>query len=241
MKFQVAGNPNGPKALLIHAMFVASESFSNLVEYLKDDYLLIIPTLDGHDINDSSIFLSTEDEADKILAYLKKNDMEELDFILGTSLGAIIAFEVYKRNTLVINRVFLDGGPFFNFGSMLQKLAVKKFWSICIKVREKPENAIKKLDALFPGLGSQMADVCCHMNKESVANLAHACYSFPLPELGEDDQKPITFMYGTKEPARMCIHRLKRYKYSSFVKRSGYSHCGYLLSHPKEYAEMLKE
>lgn len=85
-----------------------------------------------------------------------------------------------------------------------------------------------------------MFDVCFHITKESVENLAHACYSFPLPELEETAQKPVTFLYGTKEPARICIFRLKKYKYSYIFKEAGYSHCGYLPSHPKEYAEMLK-
>jgi Esterase/lipase len=240
MKFQTAGNPNGRKALLIHAMFVTSEGFSALVEYLKDDYFMIIPTLDGHDANEGSDFLSVDDEADKILCYLQENNIDELDFVLGTSLGAIIAFEVYKRNVLHIDKVFLDGGPFFNFGSLLQKIAVRKFWSICTKVRKDRENAVKKLDELFPGLGNIMLDVCSHITERSVQNLAHACYSFLLPQLDETAQKPITFLYGTKEPALMCVPRLKKYKYSYIIKKEGYSHCGYLLSHPEEYAEMLR-
>jgi hypothetical protein len=241
MKFKTIGNPNCCKALLIHAMFATAESFSTLIQYLKEDYFMIIPTLDGHDKNESSTFLSIDDEADKILAYLKENNIQELDLVLGTSLGAIIAFEIYQRNEVCINKVHLDGGPFLNFGLLLQKIAMKKFWSICCKIRQNPQNAINKLDKLFPSLGNQMSEVCCHITEESVKNLAHACYSFPLPNLEVKAQKSVTFLYGTKEPARICIFRLKKYKYSRIIKKIGFSHCGYLLSHPKEYAEMLNE
>lgn len=242
MRFKTISNPGGRRALLIHAMFTNSESFSALAEYLNEDYFVIIPTLDGHDTdNESSDFISYDDEAEKILAYLQENGIKELDFILGTSLGAIIAFEVYRRNKVHINKVFLDGGPFFNFGSLLQKIMKRKFWSICSKARQNPESAARKIDKLFPGLGIQMCHVCCHMSKKSVSNLAYACYSYSLPELGEAEQKAITFIYGTKEPALMCSRRLKIYKYSSFLRKAGYNHCGYLLSHPEEYAEILKE
>ncbi|MDV3426058.1 MAG: alpha/beta hydrolase [Bacillota bacterium] len=242
MRFKTIGNPDDPRALFIHAMFTDSESFSALAEYLIEDYFVIMPTLDGHDTqNENSDFISYDDEADKILAYLQEMGIKELDFILGTSLGAIIAFEVYRGHKVHINKVFLDGGPFFNFGSLLQKIMMKKFWSICSKTRQNPGFAAIKIDKLFPGLGSQMCHVCCHMSKKSVSNLAHACYSYSLPELGEAEQKAITFIYGTKEPALMCSRRLKKYKYSSFIRKAGYSHCGYLLSHPDEYAEMLKE
>lgn len=241
MKFKTAGNPNGHRILLIHPMFATSKSFFNLIEYLKKDYFVITPTLDGHDKDENSTFLSIEDEADKILAYLQDNDIKELDFVLGTSLGAIIAFEVYKRNKICINKVYLDGGPFFKFGPLLQKIAAKKFCNICSKIRKNPENAIKKLDNLFPGIGSEMMEVCCRITKESVKNLARACYSFTLPSLDKTEQKAVIFLYGTKEPARLCIFRLKKYKYSHIIKKNGFNHCGYLLSCPKEYAEMLKE
>lgn len=241
MRFQTIGNYDRPKALLVHAMFMTSESFLTLVEYLKEDYFIIMPTLDGHEVEQDSIFLSIDDEVNKILTYLKQNKIGELDFILGTSLGAIIAFEVYHRNELHINKVFLDGGPFFKFGSLAEKIATNKFWGVCSQIQQSPQNAIEIADKLFTGLGNLMFNVCSYITKESVKNLAHACYSFSLPKLEEASQKPLTFIYGTKEPARMCILRLKKYKYSCILKKKGYSHCGYLLNQPKEYAEMLKK
>ncbi|WP_234120867.1 alpha/beta hydrolase [Clostridium hydrogenum] len=240
MKFKTTGNPNGHKILLIHAMFVTPGIFMTLTEYLKVDYFIIMPTLDGHDVDENSIFLSVEDEADKILAYLKDSNIKELDFILGTSLGAIIAFEIYKRNEILINKVYLEGGPFFKFGPLLKKIAAKKFCNICSNIRQNPENAIEKLDNIFPGLGNQMIEVCRHITEENVKNLAYACYSFTLPKLDITAQKSVVFLYGTKEPARLCIFRLKKYKYSRIIKKNGFKHCGYLLSCPKEYAEMLK-
>jgi esterase/lipase len=240
MRFQTIGNPDGCTALLIHAMCVSSESFSILTEYLKEDYFMIIPTLDGHDVNESSDFVSIEDEGGKILSYLQKNNIKELDFVAGTSLGAIIGFEVYRRNVVTINKLFLDGGPFFRFGPLFQKIVSKQLLDICNEARQNPEIAAEKLNKLFPGLGNLMAKVCAHMTDESVRNLAHACYTFQLPKLNETAQKPVTFLYGTKEPASKCIFRLKRYKHSHIIKKVGYNHCGYLLSHPKEYAEMLK-
>ena len=61
-----------------------------------------------------------------------------------------------------------------------------------------------------------------------------------LVERLEKDYFIIMPTLGTKEPARLCTFRLRRYKSGSIVKKKGYRHCGYLLSHPDEYAEMLK-
>lgn len=239
MKFETIGNYEKPKILLVHAMFAAAESFLPLVEYLKDKYYVIMPTLDGHSKDEKGDFLSLKNEADQIIAYLKKNNIDDLEIILGTSLGAIIAFEVYSRNEININKVFLDGAPLFKFSSFLQKIAEKKFWKICCMFRQKPEKTLEKIDKLFPGLGKLMLSVCTQMSEKSCKNLSRACFSFVMPELNEKQQKKIVFMYGTKEPARMCMGRLKRYKYSHILMRKGYKHCGYLLENPKEYADML--
>ena len=241
MKFQTEGNPNGPKILLIHAMFVNPDSFSKLIEYLKQDYFIIMPILDGHDINEDSTFLSIYDEADKIIAYLNENKIEKLDFMLGTSLGAIIALEIYGRNAVQIDKVYLDGGPFFKFGPLIQKFLSGKFWSVCTRIKQSPQKGIEKIDSMFPGFGSLMCDVCCHMTKENTKNLTRACFTYSFPKLCETAQKSVIFLYGTKESAIKCIGRLKKYKYSHIIKKDGYNHCGYLLTHPKEYAEMLKE
>lgn len=239
MKFQTHGKVDGPVALLIHAMFFNPLSFTPLVEHLKDDYYIIMPTLDGHDAKEDSTFLSVKDEGDKILNYLNENNISKVDLLLGTSLGAIIAFEVYNRNMVTIDKVFLDGGPFLNFPKFLIKIAEKKFWELCIKARENPMDAIKTFDKLFPGLGELITNVCKNITKESVENLATACYTFKLPNLDPTAQKPITFIYGSKEPARMSVFKLRKYKNSSFINKIGYNHCGFLLSHPKEYAELL--
>lgn len=241
MKFETVGNPDKRKVLFIHAMFMDARSFSSLVEYLKDDYFIIIPTLDGHDIENDSTFLSIYDEADKIINYLNYSGIKKLDFILGTSLGAIIALEVYGRNEIEIDKVYLDGGPFFVFGPLLKTFLSKKFWNICIRIRQNPDAAVKKINEFFPGIGNIMLDICSHMKKESMKNLSYACFTYKLPKINEEEQKSIAFMYGTKETARKCIFRLKRYKYSRIVRRHGYDHCGYLLLHPKEYAQMLRK
>jgi pimeloyl-ACP methyl ester carboxylesterase len=221
-------------------MFVTPDSFSALVERLKNDYFIIMPVLDGHDTEDSSVFSSVNDEADKIIAYLRSNDIQELDFVMGTSLGAIIAFEVYRRNAVRVDRLYLDGGPFFRFGPFLRKFAGNKFWGICEDMRNDTQNTVEKLNRMFPGLTGQMPGVCSRITRESAMNLAHACYSFPLPVLSEAEQKAIVFLYGTKEPARFCMFRLRRYKSGSVLRKEGYHHCGYLLSHPDEYVTMLK-
>lgn len=241
MKFKTIGNKENPAILLIHAMFVTPDSFSALIEYLKDDYFIIMLILDGHSKDENSHFISVEDETLKIINYLDENNIENLSFILGTSLGAIIAMEVYSKANIKINKVFLDGGPFFKFGPILKSIMRRKFWNVCDNIKKDPEKSKKELDKAFPSISALMLNVCSFISKANVLNLSDACYSYNLPNLTENSQKKITFIYGTKEIARFAIPFIKKYKYSTIVKKKDLSHCEFILNYPYEYSLLLKE
>lgn len=158
---------------------------------------------------------------------------------IGGSVNALVRY-VGQAMGIAISNVLLYGVMSVKLGKRVTNFVAKKFCNICSNIRQNPENAIEKLDNIFPGLGNKMNEVCCHITEENVKNLSYACYSFKLPKLDVTAQKSVIFLYGTKEPARLCIFRLKKYKYSRIIKRNGFNHCGYLLSCPKDYAEMLK-
>lgn len=241
MKFKTIGNKDNCAILLIHAMFVTPDSFSGLIEYLKDSYFIIMPILDGHSKDENSHFISVEDESLKIMNYLNENNIESLSFILGTSLGAIIAMDVYSKANIKVNKVFLDGGPFFKFGPILKSIMRRKFLNVCNNAKNNPEKSKKELDKAFPSISNLMINVCSFISKDDVSNLSDACYSYNLPNLNENSQKKITFIYGTKEIARFSILFIKKYKYSKIIKKKDLSHCEFIVNYPYEYSLLIKK
>lgn len=115
MIFKTAGVSGKPIILIVHAMFMSYNMYNELIKLLKDNYYIILPVLDGHDLCETSAFISAEDEAKKIISYLNENDISQIDILLGTSLGEIIAFEVFRKKEVNVRKLFLDGAPFILF------------------------------------------------------------------------------------------------------------------------------
>jgi pimeloyl-ACP methyl ester carboxylesterase len=100
-------------------MAMEGPNYYHFEKLLPNSYL-IIPTLDGHYMENKTSFISLNDQVDKIFDFLKKNNIIELFCIAGTSLGALIAFEIYKRHKIKIRKIIFDGGPFFEFNCFQQ-------------------------------------------------------------------------------------------------------------------------
>jgi hypothetical protein len=243
MDFKCFNETFKPAALLIPAMFCNEELFSYIIEYLPD-YHIIVPVLDGHSADDT-VFTSVENQSDKIREYLKKENISELAFICGMSLGAIIAFEVYKNSNINIKRAIFDGGPFFDFGKPIKWFMDKVFGLICSTDRKNPKLVNKLLIMKAPYLVNDrtidmFTTICTQMKEESIDNLTTACYSFSCPELSAELQKKAVFLYGSKEPAIKSMPRLKKsYRYASFIVKKGYRHIEYQAAHTIEYVRFI--
>ena len=195
-------------------MFIHERCFDKLIKYLEDDYYLILPRLDGHYKN--SNFISIDNEVSHLEDELRKNNIKEIDFIFGLSLGGIIALDFFQKNSTMINNLYIDGVPIIRLGPIMRNIFKNKFYGITCKIKNNPQEAKEKFKNPFPGM--------------------------ELKEIDIDEQKKIKIIFGTKEFARLCEKKLKRkYKYAQFIDNEGYAHCEYFISNIKGYAAMFNE
>ncbi|MHC5217762.1 alpha/beta fold hydrolase [Enterococcus sp. LJL128] len=237
MDFVVSGQYSSPKVLLIHAMLNDSTCFDDLAEKLKEKYCVIRPTLDGHDGNTE--FSSLNDQVNKIVQYLTKYNCCELEFIMGSSLGALVALGVSRDSTIKVKQTILDGIPFFKFGKVIKSIAKVIFLQIWKKSRKQPDYMTKKFEASFPGRGERMVKITSTMTKSTIERLVEACYSNDLFVLNKTSQKNFHFLFGSKEPARFSIRRIKKTGNVDIQIFNGYGHCEYINKYPNEYIEKI--
>ena len=241
MTFRTVGDNHNPVAVLIHAMFIDDSMFNNLIPYLKNRYYIILPILDGHDSKSDQEFISISEESIQIATYLSAEKIDKVELLLGNSLGGIIAFDLFQSHGLDIAHVYLDGAPFVQLSNLRMKIMEFVFYRICIQSFRHP-NKKYILDKMSPGLSGQMKKICGKMSKETIHNLTLACYTYQLPDCIElADNQMITFIYATKERARMCIPTVKKYHNCRLLIKDGYHHCEFLKKEPQKYAEMLMQ
>jgi pimeloyl-ACP methyl ester carboxylesterase len=240
MTFETMGGSAALKTgMLLHAMAADGSQFREIGALLKDEYFLIIPTFDGHHREAKTVFGTLDEQVDKILHELQARGITELDFIAGTSLGALVAFEIYKRKTLKVRKYVFDGGPFFLMSKIQRTLRRWQFWL--------PLSLLKR----FPGLarlserkfGVDMTTIFIRnmqfLTNQDIYNIIGSIGSATLPESLHDGSSRLVFLYGNREEAYRSFKRFRGLPGVELIVKDGYAHCQYVMQQSAEYAEML--
>lgn len=236
MKIDTYGDKKNEKILLLHPMFTSANFFDFAIDKLKD-YYLVIPTYSGH--YENSNYISMEAEEKSIDEFLKKNNIDRLKAIIGFSLGGNIAFHYFSNNRDKIDQVIVDSAPMFNFPNIIKKYFYNRYKKCLFNIKKHPENTVKELNKCFNGMGEVQQYVAPIVTIESLKNLLDSCYVAEIPKLDIGSQKKITFVYGTKDIARLCLPRIRKYKNSEFIKVDSLGHCGYFRNNVDEYIRKL--
>ena len=94
MNFKTYGKKDNKAIILIHGAFVSWKMWSGYIETFKQEYFVIVPILDGHDVENKSIFTTIQKSASDIADYVCKTYGKNVFAVIGISLGGVIATEV---------------------------------------------------------------------------------------------------------------------------------------------------
>ena len=234
MKFQTFGNKNNKAVLLIHTLFTSSDFFAPITQFLTNDFFVIVPTLSGH--YENSTFISTEDEIRQIKEFLLENNIVSLNTVAGFSLGGNIAYEFFCNNAEMIEKAVIDSAPLFNFPKFIKNHFLKNYTKCLSRIKSGKYDAAKELNKHFNGMGEYQKDIAPIVSQESLNSLVESCYNTKVYKLSQDEREKVKFIYGSKDIARLCKGRLKKYYVH---KLKGYGHCGFYRENPAEWAKQF--
>ena len=235
MKIETFGDKNNPVFLAIHPMFTGGFFLGKLIEICKDKYYFIIPTMSGHYANSEYVSMAEEEKA--IIGFLKSNAIDKVSVLLGFSLGGNTAFDLYAKNLVEADKVIIDSAPLFDFPEFIQKHFYNKYERCLKKIKSGGVDVARELNKCFNGMGEVQKEVAPTVSFESLKNLIDSCFGISVPKLTDEKQRAITFVYGSKDEARLCLLRVRKYKMANFVKIKGYRHCGLFQSDAEQYID----
>lgn len=234
MRFQTFGDKSNKAVLLIHTLFTSADFFAPVMSLLASNYYVIVPTLSGH--YENSTFISTDDEIRQIKEFLSENDVTSLYAVAGFSLGGNIAYEFFCKNAEMIEKAVIDSAPLFNFPNFVKNHFLKSYSKCLKKIKSGKCDVVKELNKYFNGMGEYQKDIAPIVSQESLNNLIGSCYNTKVYKLPPRQTEKITFIYGSKDIARLCKSRLKKYR---IRKMKGYGHCGFYCKNPVEWVEQF--
>lgn len=234
MRFQTFGNKNNKAVLLIHTLFTSADFFAPITQLLANDYFVIVPTLSGH--YENSTFVSTADEIRQIKEFLLENNVASLYAVAGFSLGGNIAYQFFCNNAGMIEKAVIDSAPLFNFPKVVKRYYLKSYSKCLSRIKSGKYDSAKELNKHFNGMGEYQKDIAPIVSQESLNCLVESCFNTKVYRLPQDEKKKVTFVYGSKDIARLCKVRLKKYH---IHKMKGYGHCGFYRENPVEWVKQF--
>lgn len=86
-----------PTVMLLHGEWLSWWSFQEIIDFLKKDYHIVAPIIDGHGADCETTFLSIQESAQRIIQYIDLNLQGNVFAICGVSLGAQIVIEILSK------------------------------------------------------------------------------------------------------------------------------------------------
>ncbi|MDR3289603.1 MAG: hypothetical protein LBT22_09265 [Peptococcaceae bacterium] len=241
MIFETMGDPGTPKkGLLLHAMAADGSQFRAIGRRLEAEYFLLLPTFDGHHQEGKTVFTTLDDQVDKILRELWRRGITELDFIAGTSLGALAAFELYKRQTLKVRKYVFDGGPFFLLNQVQKRFLRWRFWIPLALLKRIPGLARVSAKLYGTALTAIFVKNMTFLTKLDIDRVISAIGDAAIPEPLYDGSARLVFLYGSREDAYRSFERFRGLPGLELLVKDGCRHCQYAMEQGAEYAVMLR-
>ncbi len=246
MIFHEFGDKSNPIAILIHGVLTPWQMWERQIEYFSKRYFVIVTALDAHVEEESSEYISAEDEAEKICEYVITNYGKDVFLLAGLSMGGIVANKIFESGKLRIKNIVFDGAPLVPTPRFMESIMTRNYISIIHGSKKREQKVLDNFVKYFlperflpPFLN--FADT---MSDESVANIVKAacrCEMHRVP----DTYTKILFLHGTKANemfAKKAAKKMKKAYPDVIVKVfGGYAHGELAIYHSDEWCEVVSK
>lgn len=212
MKYKEFGDKTHPTVILLHADGLSWWSFKDLIFSLQWRYHVVTPVIDGHGEDGATPFISIQDCAQKLIAYIDEYDHGKVLAIGGVSLGAQIAIEVLSRRTDITKYAILVSTSVVPAQRMtwFRVLACKLFYGL---IRQKWFADIQaKTLCVKKDMLEQYYQDCLHMSKQSRIRIASDNGRYTAPDTLRETKAKALIVIGTNEIRRLdrSVRKLMR-------------------------------
>ena len=241
MIFKTYGNRNNPTILFFHAMGVVGKSSEPVIEYLKDKYYCIAPTSTVYCKGQK--YINKEDEIRQVEEFLKKENIDTLELVVASSIGADLAVSFISKTKINIKHVFLDGGQFAQIKKSTRHLmtpflylAIKSlYWSKGSTLKKIMWCGYDHIKPYFIEAGEKLTYSNIHRQ------LNDSLQDKPFPEIPKSIQENTYFEFGSIEDHyKYRDNVINSYPYGNYPVFDGYNHMQYQIENPKDFANMLE-
>ena len=227
--------------MLLHGGGLSWWNYREAAKVLSEQYHVVLPVLDGHADSDAG-FISMEENASRLIAYMDEHFGGQVTAIGGLSLGGQILVEMLSQRSDICRYALIESalvkpmkltasliGPTFGMSYGLIK---QKWFAI--------------LQAAYLGIPGKLFDEyyrdTCKIRKEDMIAFLEANSVYEIKPTLSDTAAKVKIVVGAREQKniRDSAKLLQRaIPGSSMEILPGLRHGDLSINHPKQYAQML--
>lgn len=239
MKFYEFGDKSLPHIMLIHGGGWSECLYLREARLMQNRYHVILPLLDGHGDERNNQYISTEDEADKIIEYINSNCDGKLFAISGVSLGAQIVIEVLSKKNDVAKKAIVESGVCIPSKAMLNTTKIiYKFFRKFIYSEKFNRWGIK-----FYPESMQLPAEIKEMYLKNISAMKNnefflSYFNYKIKDSLRECVVDTEYWYGSKEVKliKESAHLFKKYmKKCEIIELKGYNHAEISAYKPEEW------
>jgi len=199
MLFKEFGNKNAPVFVALHGGGLSWWSLQKVIDILKTDYYVIVPVIDGHGEDNATTFISIQDSAQKLIAYIDRNFNGQVFTLSGLSIGAQLVTEVLSIRPNIAKYAVIESAlvyPIKVVSLMVQPAfelsygLIKKRWFSKMQAK-----ATCIPDEMF----EQYYQDSSKISKQSLMNISLSNGDYRLKESIADTKSKVLIIVGEKE------------------------------------------
>ena len=182
-------------------------------------------------------------EIHQIQKFLKEQDIQKIELIVASSLGADLALTFLTSNIIPVNHVFFDGGQFAKINKTTRKIMVPFLYLTIKSLYWTKGKTLKKFmwcdDDIIKPYFIRAGKNLTYKNLKNQMN--DSLEDKPFPKLSKEMQNHIFFEFGNKEEHFKYRNTIMQaYPFGNFPVFDGFNHMQYQIKNPKGFAKMLE-
>jgi pimeloyl-ACP methyl ester carboxylesterase len=243
MLFKEFGEPGRPVAMLVHGGGLSWWAGEEVIGLLREKYRVVAPILDGHGEDSARDFLSIEDSAAKLIAYVDERCGGRVKLLAGVSLGAQIVSEALSQRSSVAQHAVIESALVIPMKA-LTKLTVLLNKFLCGLLRQRWfSRAQAKALGLPDDMFQRYYDDSLRLSRQTLVGITNSNGNYALkPAIRKTDAHTLVVVGGKelrvmRSSARMLHEAIGG---SELYVAEGMRHGELSLRHPDDYIKRVE-
>ena len=241
MRYVEYGTQNHDTVILLHGGGLSWWNYREVAQLLADKYHVVLPILDGHADSEHS-FVSIEENAARLIAYIDKRHGGSICALGGLSLGGQVAVEILTQRPDVCRFALLES-TLVKPSKLTHALIKPTFGMSYGLIKQK---WFAKMQAAYLGIPRKLFDDyyrdTCKISKEDMIAFLESNSAYSIKPALQNTNAKVHIGFGGKEQAaiRLSAKMLNQTIPNSTAESiPGYRHGDLSINHPAQYAQMI--